>query len=93
MNKELKMNKGMKILIAFILSLLFVPPTIAILIMLSVIPIGTGSALVHGFVVHGIALEAYITFVPAYTALTPLIALKILERLGYDDESTSSGST
>ncbi len=86
------MNKGMKILIVFILSLLFVPPTIAILIMLSVIPIGTGSALVHGYVVHGIALEVYISFVPVYTAFTPVIALKILKRLGYDDESTS-GST
>jgi len=83
------MNKGIKILIAFILSLLFVPPTIAILMMLSVIPIGTGSALVHGHVVDGIALEGYILFVPVYTALTPAIALIILERLGYDDDEST----
>ena len=79
------MKKGMNIVIAFILSLLFVPPTITVLIMLSIIPIGTGSALVHRHVVHGIALEGYILFTPIYTALTPVIALKILKRLGYDD--------
>ena len=73
MNKGMK--KGMNIVIAFILSLLFVPPTITVLIMLSIIPIGTGSTIVQG----------YIIFTPIYTALTPVIALKILKRLGYDD--------
>jgi hypothetical protein len=81
-----KMNKGKKILIAFILSLLFVPPTITILMMLSIIHIGTGSALAHGHVVHGIVLNGYILFTPIYTALTPYIAYEILKRL--DDEST-----
>jgi hypothetical protein len=78
------MNEGMKIVIIFIIvGLLFVPPTITILIMLSIIPIGTGSIIVEG----------YIAFTPIYIALTPAIALKILKRLGYDDDSTSNEST
>lgn len=72
-----------KVVLAFILLLLFVPSTLTILELLSIpiIPIGTRS----------IIIQLYIIFSTIYTAFIPIIAWKVLERLGY--VSTSSKPT
>jgi len=79
-----RMNGRMKIVITFvILGLLFVPPTITILL-LSIMPgiPGTGSTIVQG----------YILLTPIYIALTPVFSWKLLERLGYGSTSPQTPS-